>query len=50
MQLTRSDRAKLVANPKVKEWWKLTDLCQQPLFDRFQGEWWAAMQQAFHQD
>ncbi len=45
-----ADMAKLAANPKVKEWWKLTDPCQQPLSDRNQGEWWAAMEEVSHQD
>jgi L-rhamnose mutarotase len=45
-----ADMRKLAANPKVKEWWKLTDPCQQPLPDRKPGEWWAAMEEVSHQD
>ncbi len=45
-----SDMRKLAENPKVKEWWKLTDPCQQPLPDRKPGEWWAPMEEVFHQD
>lgn len=44
------DMAKLAANPKVKEWWKLTDPCQQPLSSRRAGEWWAVMEEVSHQD
>jgi len=51
---TRSDlaghRRKLAANPEVKKWWSLTDPRQQPLADRKEGEWWASMQEVFHQE
>jgi len=43
------DMAKLARNPKVKEWWTLTDPCQQPLPDRPQGQWWSPMDEVFHQ-
>lgn len=45
-----SDMRKLAANPKVKEWWKLTDPCQQPLPDRKPGEWWAPLEEVAHLD
>jgi L-rhamnose mutarotase len=45
-----ADMAKLTANPKVKEWWKVTEPCQQPLSDRNSGEWWASMEEVFHQE
>ena len=45
-----ADMRALAANPRVKEWWKLTDPCQQPLADRKAGEWWAAMEEVSHQD
>ncbi len=44
------DMDKLAANPKVKEWWDVTNPCQQPLPNRNQGEWWASMQEVFHQE
>ena len=44
-----ADMAKLARNPKVKEWWTVTDPCQQPLPDRPQGQWWAPMEEVFHQ-
>jgi L-rhamnose mutarotase len=43
----KSDFDKLAANPRVKQWWKVTDACQQPLPDRKQGEWWASMEEVF---
>ena len=46
----KADMARLAANPKVKEWWKLTDPCQQPLPGRQAGEWWATMEEVSHQD
>jgi len=46
----QGDMAKMAANPKVKEWWSLTDPCQQPLPDRAKGEWWASTEEVFHQD
>ena len=46
----KADMAKLAGNPKVKEWWTLTDPCQQPLAGRKPGEWWAALDEVFHQD
>jgi L-rhamnose mutarotase len=46
----KADLDKLAATPKFKEWWKLTDPLQQPLADRKRGEWWASMEEVFHQD
>jgi L-rhamnose mutarotase len=46
----KTDMDQLAANPKVKEWWKATDPCQQPLADRKQGEWWASLEEVFHQE
>ncbi len=45
-----SDMRKLADNPKVKEWWKLTDPCQQPLPDHKPGEWWSALEEVSHLD
>jgi L-rhamnose mutarotase len=44
------DMAKLATNPEVKRWWNATNLCQAPLSDRQEGEWWASMEEIFHQD
>ena len=46
----QGDMAKMAADPEVKRWWTFTDPCQQPLTDRQDGEWWAAMEEVFHQD
>lgn len=46
----KADMAKLAANPEAKRWWSLTDPCQEPLADRKEGEWWASMEEVFHQD
>jgi len=44
------DMKRMAANPHVKRWWKLTDPCQKPLADRQSGQWWASMDEVFHQD
>jgi L-rhamnose mutarotase len=46
----QGDMAKMAANPDVKRWWTFTDPCQKPLSDRKEGEWWASMEEVFHQD
>ncbi|MGA2618003.1 MAG: L-rhamnose mutarotase [Thermoguttaceae bacterium] len=45
-----ADMAKMAADPNTKKWWELCDPCQKPLTDRKKGEWWASMQEVFHQD
>ena len=45
-----ADMARLAVNPEVKRWWKVTDACQEALPDRKPGEWWAPMEEVFHQD
>ena len=44
------DMKRMAANPHVKRWWTFTDPCQKPLPDRKPAEWWASMEEAFHQD
>jgi L-rhamnose mutarotase len=46
----QADMDKLAANPKVQEWWKVTNPCQQPLADSKPGDWWASMEEVFHQE
>jgi L-rhamnose mutarotase len=46
----QADMAKLAANPKVKEWWKVTNPCQQPLAGSKPSDWWASMEEVFHQE
>jgi L-rhamnose mutarotase len=45
-----SDMAEMAKDSITKEWWKLTDPCQIPLETRAEGEWWASMEEIFHQD
>lgn len=45
-----ADAAKLAADPKTREWWKLTDPTQVPLSSRAAGEHWAVMEEVFHHD
>lgn len=46
----KADMAKMAADPITKKWWKETDPCQKPLDDRKPGEWWAGMEEVFHQE
>jgi L-fuconate dehydratase len=45
-----ADMAKMAADPKTQEWWRLTDPLQEPLLERADGEWWATMREVFHAD
>ena len=45
-----SDMAKMAAAPETQRWWAVCMPCQEPLPDRSQGEWWAGMEEVFHQD
>jgi len=45
------DRMKtLAAAPRMREWWDITEAMQVPLETRAEGEWWANMEEVFHQD
>lgn len=44
------DMAKMATDGTTREWWKLTDPCQEPLSSRKEGEWWATMEEVFHCD
>jgi L-rhamnose mutarotase len=45
-----ADAAKMAADPVTQKWWAECMPCQEPLPDRAQGEWWAAMEEVFHCD
>jgi L-rhamnose mutarotase len=45
-----ADMAKMKADPTTQRWWKLTDPMQTPIPTRKEGEWWANMEEVFHQD
>jgi L-rhamnose mutarotase len=46
----QADMAKMAADPTTQEWWKVCTPCQVPLPNRAEGEWWATMEEVFHQD
>jgi L-rhamnose mutarotase len=45
-----SDMAKMAADPKTQEWWKITMPMQEPVPGRAEGDWWAGMEEVFHTD
>lgn len=46
----KTDMAKMATDTITQKWWKVTDPCQKPLTDRKSNEWWASMEEVFHQD
>ena len=44
------DMAKMAADPTTQKWWDVCKPCQIPLANRAEGEWWATMEEVFHQD
>ena len=49
-QAFAADMAKMAADPITQKWWAECKPCQQPLDDRAPDEWWAGMEEVFHQD
>lgn len=45
-----ADMAKMAADPKTQEWWRVMMPMQQPLETRAEGEWWANMEEVFYCD
>jgi L-rhamnose mutarotase len=45
-----ADMAKMAADQKTQEWWDIQMPLQRPLPTRREGEWWADMDEVFHQD
>jgi len=45
-----ADMANMAADPTTQKWWSVCIPCQKPLEDRAMGEWWANMEEVFHQD
>lgn len=45
-----ADMARMAADPVTREWWALTDPCQEPLASRKPGEQWSFMEEVFHCD
>ncbi len=46
----QADMDKMAADPKTQEWWAIMKPMQVPLPTRAPGEWWAEMEEVFHQD
>lgn len=45
-----ADQAKMAADPKTQEWWKITDPLQEALETTAESEWWAPAPEVFHVD
>lgn len=45
-----ADSARMAADPMSRKWWSVCEPCQEPLPDRAEGGWWAAMDEVFHCD
>jgi L-rhamnose mutarotase len=45
-----ADMAKMAADPTTQKWWAVCMPCQRPLESRATTEWWASMEEVFHQD
>ncbi|SDO84545.1 L-rhamnose mutarotase [Actinacidiphila guanduensis] len=45
-----ADTAAIAEDPVTRDWWALTDPCQQPLESAAEGEWWAPAEEVFHLD
>jgi L-rhamnose mutarotase len=45
-----ADMARMATDPTTQRWWAGCKPCQQPLADCPPGEWWASMEEVFHQD
>jgi len=44
------DMARMAADPVTQKWGGLCKPCQEPLTTRKKNEWWAEMEEVFHQD
>jgi L-rhamnose mutarotase len=44
------DMAKMAADPKTQEWWDIMKPMQLPVDGRSDSEWWADMEEVFHQE
>jgi len=45
-----SDMKKMADDPVTQKWWDICKPMQEPLETRKEGEWWAEMEEVFHQD
>ncbi|MBA7473946.1 L-rhamnose mutarotase [subsurface metagenome] len=44
-----ADMTKMAADPVIQKWWDICKPMQGPLETRADGEWWANMEEVFHQ-
>ena len=45
-----ADMARMAADPKTQEWWKITDPMQEPVAEHSPGQWWTPAPEVFHID
>ena len=45
-----ADMERMARDAVTQEWWALCMPCQEPLPSRAEGEWWASMEEVFHQN
>ncbi len=45
-----ADMARMAEDPATQRWWSVCEPLQAPIATRAPGEWWARMQEVFHQD
>jgi len=45
-----ADMKKMADDPITQKWWDICKPMQEPLQTRKEGEWWAEMEEVFHQD
>ncbi|MEV6535595.1 L-rhamnose mutarotase [Streptomyces sp. NPDC051639] len=45
-----ADTSAIAADPVSRDWWAVTDPCQQPLDSVAEGQWWAPAEEIFHLD
>jgi L-rhamnose mutarotase len=44
------DMEKMASKPIIEKWWDVCKPCMLPIAKREEGEWWANMEEIFHQD
>jgi L-rhamnose mutarotase len=45
-----ADMARMAEDPRTQDWWAIMKPMQDPIPTRAEGEWWADMEEVFHQD
>lgn len=46
----KADMKKMAEDPTTQQWWEVCDPLQEPLESAADDEWWAEMEELFHQD